>query len=119
MTTLAAIDRSEVSVITLLEQAKSWLATCVERTGPAEIAAAKAQIVAAETYARELRLSKDIQMDAQEMVRRAEYALGRAIRKGQAEGEIRTRGQRGPQPDYTRTRNGQIEHVAVPDNTGT
>jgi hypothetical protein len=90
-TTLATIDRSAASVVTLLEQAKSWLATCVEMTGPAEIAAAKAQIVTAETYARELRLSKDIQMDAQEMVRRAEYALGKSIRKGQADGVIGVR----------------------------
>ena len=57
-------------------------------TGPAEIAAAKAQIVTAETYARELRLSREIQEDAKEMVRRAEYALGRSIRKGQAEGTV-------------------------------
>lgn len=91
-TALATIDKSSASVVTLLEQAKSWLATCVEMTGPAEIAAAKAQIVTAETYARELRLSKDIQMDAQEMVRRAEYALGRSILKGQAEGTIRSLG---------------------------
>jgi len=44
--------------------------------------------VTAETYARELRLSKDIQQDAQEMVRRAEYALGKSIRKGQADGTV-------------------------------
>lgn len=90
---LATVDKSSASVVTLLEQAKSWLATCVEMTGPAEIAAAKAQIVTAETYARELRLSKDIQLDAQEMVRRAEYALGKSIRRGQAEGTIIGRGQ--------------------------
>lgn len=92
-TTLATIDKSAVSVVTLLEQAKSWLATCVEMTGPAEIAAAKAQIVTAETYARELNLSKEIQLDAAEMVRRAEYSLGQAIRRGQAEGLIAKRGE--------------------------
>lgn len=92
-TELVPIDRSEVSVVSMLEHAKQWLATAVETTGPAEIAAAKAQIATAETYARELHLSKDIQQDAQEMVRRAEYALGKAIRKGQAEGTIATRGQ--------------------------
>lgn len=110
-TSLVVADKSTASVVTLLEQAKSWLATCVEMTGPAEIAAAKAQIVTAETYARELRLSKDIQMDAQEMVRRAEYALGKSIRKGQAEGTIRTRGQRAPQSEYLRERGGRVEHV--------
>jgi hypothetical protein len=35
-------------------------------------------------------LSKDIQQDAQEMVRRAEYALGRAIRKGQDDRTVQT-----------------------------
>lgn len=89
---LATIDKSAVSVVSMLEHAKQWLATAVETTGPAEIAAAKAQIVTAETYARELHLSKDIQQDAQEMVRRAEYALGKAIRKGQAEGTVARRG---------------------------
>lgn len=48
----------------------------------------------AETYARELRLSKGIQMDAAEMVYGArEYALGKAIRKGQEEGTVLRRGQ--------------------------
>ncbi len=40
---------------------------------------------------KQLGLSKDIQQDAQEMVRRAEYALGKAIRAGQDRGEIRTK----------------------------
>jgi hypothetical protein len=35
-------------------------------------------------------LSKDCQLDAQEMVRRAERAVGLVIRKGQAEGTIGT-----------------------------
>lgn len=91
-TTLVVADKSSASVVTLLEQAKSWLATCVEMTGPAEIAAAKAQIVTAETYARELRLSKDIREDAAEMVRRAEWALRKATQKAQAEGEVASHG---------------------------
>ncbi len=108
---LVPIDKTAASVVTVLENAKSWLATAVVMTGPEEIAAAKAHIRTAEIYARELHLSKDIQQDAQEMVRRAEYALGKAIRKGQEEGTIRTQGQRGPQSPYSRERHGQIEHV--------
>ena len=61
-------------------------------TGPAEIAAAKGHIAAAETLARELHLSKEIREDAEEMVRRAQYALGRSIRKGQAEGTVGMQG---------------------------
>lgn len=90
-TELAVADKSAASVVSVLEQAKTWLATAVEMTGPEEIAAAKAHIRTAETYARELHLSKDIQQDAQEMVRRAEYALAKSIRKGQEEGTIRSR----------------------------
>jgi hypothetical protein len=90
---LVPLSKDAASVVTALENAKAWLANAVETTGPAEIAAAKAQIVTAEMYARELRLSKDIQTDAKEMVRIAEFALGKAIRKGQEEGTVARRGQ--------------------------
>ena len=88
----ATVDRTAEGVVALLTHARDWLATAVEVTGPAEIAQAKAALVLADTYARELQLSKDIQMDSTEMVRRAEYALGRAIRKGQDEGTIAAKG---------------------------
>lgn len=92
MTTLVPIDpTSEVSVTTLLERAQQWLAEAVHRGEPGDIAAVKAQMATAAEATQQLGLSKDIQMDAQEMVRRAEYALGKAIRRGQAEGTIRTR----------------------------
>lgn len=90
---LATAEKSSVSVISMLETAKVWLATAVDVTGPEEIAAAKAQIRTAEVYAKELGLSKEIQQDAQEMVRRAEYALSKAIRKGQDEGTVNSQGQ--------------------------
>ncbi len=64
----------------------------MDETGPEQIAAAKAEIATAAEATKQLGLSKEIQLDAQEMVRRAEYALGKAIRKGQAEGEIATHG---------------------------
>ena len=43
---------------------------------------------------KQLNLSKEIQLDAQEMVRRAERGVGQAVRKGQRDGEIATRGNR-------------------------
>lgn len=68
-----------------------------------------------------LGLSKEIQQDAHEMVRRrAEYAVGKAIRAGQERGEIRVSGQRGSaQIVYERVRNGRPEVVreAVPEPT--
>lgn len=102
MTTLVPLDPTEVqtyspamrevAVSTYLERAKQWLATAVEMTGVTEIATAKAEIATAAEATKQLHLSKDIQSDAQEMVRRAEYALGKAIRKGQAEGTVAKRG---------------------------
>lgn len=88
--TIVTIDKNAVSVVSMLEKAKTWLATAVDATGPEEIAAAKAQIRTAEVYARELHLSKEIQDDAAELVRRAEYAVNRSIRLGQERGEIAT-----------------------------
>ena len=113
---LVPLDKSAVSVVSMLEHAKQWLATAVETTGPAEIAAAKAQIVTAETYARELRLSQDIREDAVEMVRRAEYALGKSIRKGQADGTIFAPG-KNPATDREYVRNGRVIGGAVDRTT--
>ncbi len=87
------IERSAEGVVAVLTNARQWLASAVEMTGPAEVAAVKAAVAMASTYSRELQLSKEIQLDAQEMVRRAEYALGKAIRQGQERGEIRAKGE--------------------------
>lgn len=66
---------------------------------------------------RQLGLSKEIRDDATEMVRRAEYALGKSIRQGQAQGTVRRLGAgSGPRADYER--NGKTVRVAahaVPD----
>lgn len=83
---------SELAVSDYLTQCRNWLATCVEMTGPEQIAAAKAEIATAAEATKQLGLSKEIQLDAREMVRRAEYALGKALRKGQAEGTIAPHG---------------------------
>lgn len=84
----------EMAVSGYLEQARDWLATAVERTGPEEIAGAKAQIATAAEATKQLGLAKEIQLDAQEMVRRADFALGKAIRKGQEGGSIAANGER-------------------------
>ena len=108
----------EDALSTYLESAKQWLASAVEMTGPEQIAAAKAELKSVEDIAHNLNLSKDCKLDATEMVRRCEFELGRAIRKGQAEGNIRTKGERGPQPDYIRMRAGQEQHIAVGADSG-
>lgn len=87
--TLAPIDASsEVAVTSYLAQARDWLSRAVDETGPEQIAAAKAEIATAAEATKQLGLSKEIQLDAAEMVRRAEYALAKAIRRGQAEGTV-------------------------------
>lgn len=80
---------NEASVLTLLERAGQWLSTAVARSEPIEtVVAMKAQVATAAEATKQLGLSKEIQLDAQEMVRRAEYAVGKSIRKGQAEGTV-------------------------------
>lgn len=97
--TKAELDAMEpesraLAVVDMLDRARHWLADAVERTDdPSEIKTAKAEIATAATYAKQLGLSRDIQENAREMVRRAEYALAGAIRNGQAEGTIRKRGE--------------------------
>lgn len=87
--TLSPVDpTNEVAVTSYLSQARDWLSRAVDETGPEQIARAKAEIATAAEATKQLGLSKEIQQDAQEMVRRAEYALAKSIRKGQAEGTV-------------------------------
>jgi len=89
---LVAVDTSsEIAVTSYLQQARDWLATAVEQTGPEQIAMTKAEIATAAEATKQLGLSKEIQDDAKEMVRRAEYALRKAQLRGQEAGEIRSR----------------------------
>lgn len=81
----------ELAVSGYLEQARDWLATAVEMTGPEQIAAAKAQVATAAEATKQLGLSKEIQEDAAEMVRRAEWSLRKAIKRGQESGEVTDR----------------------------
>lgn len=91
--TLVPIDTtSAVAVSDYLTRARDWLSTAVEMTGPEQIAAAKAEIATAAEASKQLGLSKEIQDDAREMVRRAEYALRKAVTKAQAAGEVGVRG---------------------------
>lgn len=81
----------EAAVTAYLSHARDQLALAVQATGPEAVAALKAEIATAAEATKQLGLSKEIQTDAQEMVRRAEYALGKAIRAAQERGEISTR----------------------------
>lgn len=92
MAALDAMDPAtrEVAVTRMLDEARGWLAHAVESTGPQTIASFKAQMATVAEATKQLGLSKEIQLDAAEMVRRSERGLGVAIRKGQEAGEIET-----------------------------
>ena len=85
----------EAAVTQYLTDARDRLAVALQATGPEAVAALKAEIATAAEATKQLGLSKEIQQDAQEMVRRAEYALGKAIRAGQERGEISRKGDNG------------------------
>jgi hypothetical protein len=78
----------EIAVTQYLTDARDRLAFALEATGPAAVAAIKAEIATAAEATKQLGLSREIRQDAQEMERRAEYTLGKAIRVGQERGEI-------------------------------
>lgn len=118
MANAAALDSldphaREVAITSMLDQARTWLAHAVEFTAPAQdIAEFRAFIATAAETARRLKVSKEIQLDAEVMVRRTERALGQAIRDGQERGEIRGRGQGAATPPGARNRSDQ--HLASP-----
>jgi hypothetical protein len=84
-------EAREIAVTRMLSEARSWLAHAVEATEPASIATFKAQMATIAEATKQLGLSKEIQLDAQEMVRRAERGVGVAIRKGQEDGTVATK----------------------------
>lgn len=81
----------ELAVTHMLDEARSWLAHAMEATEPRRIAEFRAFMATVAETTRQLGLAREIQLDAQEMVRRAERGVGVAIRRGQETGEIATR----------------------------
>lgn len=89
---MSGLDKAtqETVVTQYLTTARERLSLALEATGPQAVATLRAEIATAAEATKQLGLSKEIQLDAQEMVRRAEYALAKAIRKGQSEGTVAT-----------------------------
>jgi len=81
----------EAALMAYLTTARDQLAHALEVSGAESVAAVKAEIATAADATRHLGLSKEIQADAMEMVRRAEYTLGKAVRKEQGAGTVTTR----------------------------
>jgi len=78
----------EIAVTGLLDRARTWLATAVQATEPRPASEFKAWITTIHEVTKQLGLSKAIQWDAQELVRRAERGVGKAIREGQENGSV-------------------------------
>lgn len=90
--TLVPVDTTNaVAVTDYLTKARNWLSTAVEKSTPLGIAGAKVEIAVAAEATKQLGLSKEIQDEAAEMVRRAEYTLRKAVTKAQEAGEIVSR----------------------------
>lgn len=88
----------EIAITEMLERAQSYLEVAMQQPdAPRAVADFKAEIIAVAQYAKQKRVSEEIQIDATRMVHRAIRSLGVAVREGQDRGEIRKRG------DDTRT----------------
>jgi hypothetical protein len=82
-------------VVQACQRAKAWLREALEHGEIEQIAEIKSQAEAVRVYTTQKQLGKDAQLAAAEIVRRAERGLGTAIRRGQENGEIAKRGDRG------------------------
>lgn len=109
-------EAQELAITSMLDQSRQWLDRALEATNPTrEVAEFKAFIATVAEAARQKKLSEGIQLDALEMVRRSERALGVAIRKGQEAGELRRDGQHGAGLDATSlspTRHAHVFNIA-------
>jgi hypothetical protein len=111
MAVLEGLDQHdrEVAITHMLTEARAWLAHAKEATEPHSIANFRAQMATVAEATKQLGLSKEIQLDAQEMVRRAERGVGVAVRKGQEDGVFTSVSSGGPKQSYVR--DGRIVQV--------
>jgi hypothetical protein len=82
-------------VVQACERAKAWLREALEHGEIDQIAEVKSQAEAVRVYTTQKQLGQDAQLAAAEIVRRAERGIGVAIRRGQQDGQIAKRGDRG------------------------
>lgn len=85
-------------VTAMLSHSRTGLLAAIAAQNLPGIVEFKAKAAAVQEIAKQLQLSRDLQDDATEFVRRAERGLGVAIREGQARGEIIARG-KNPNPN--------------------
>lgn len=78
------------AVTVMLSHARTGLLAAIAAQDLPQIVQFRAKASAIAEIAKQVRLGKDMQLDATEFVRRAERGLGVAIREGQARGEVAT-----------------------------
>jgi hypothetical protein len=82
-------------VVQACQRAKAWLEEALEHGEIDQIDELRSQAEAVRVYTTQRQLGKDAQLAATEIVRRAERGIGLAIRRGQQNGQIARRGDRG------------------------
>ncbi|MFC9768369.1 hypothetical protein [Rhodococcus jostii] len=92
---LSVLDgQSQARAVTaLLSHSRTGLLAAIAAQDLPGIVEFKAKAAGIHEIAKQLRLAKDMQADAAEFVRRAERGVGVGIREGQANGDIRKRGE--------------------------
>ncbi|MBE5507108.1 hypothetical protein [Mycobacteroides abscessus] len=83
-------DSQAAAVTVMLSHSRTGLLAAIAAQELPRIMEWKAKASAVSEVAKQLRLGKDIQQEAEEFVRRAERGLGVAIRDGQASGAVET-----------------------------
>lgn len=79
------------AVTQMLNAARQALTQALAATDPEHVALVKAYAATVAESTKQLKLSKSIRLDAEEMVRRAERGLSQTVRKGQEEGTVEKR----------------------------
>lgn len=87
------VDSQARSVTVLLSHARTGLLTAIAAQDLPGIVEYKQKAHAITEISKQLRLGKELQLDAAEFLRRAERGLGVAIREGQERGEVRVQGE--------------------------
>lgn len=85
------------AITVMLNHARTGLLAAIAAHDLPQIVEWKQKAAAIQEIAKQVRLGKDMQLDAAEFVRRAERGLGVAIRDGQARGDIRGKSRPGNQ----------------------
>lgn len=91
VTALEGLDPAsrEIAITQLLGQAKQFMEVAMTQPdAPRVMSDFKAQIITIAEYAKQKRMSEELQIDATVMVRRSERGLGLAIREGQERGSV-------------------------------